>query len=462
MHLRSSDAAFRDTPKAVDPDGVYQPVSFWHETVDLTPTAPLGSEIDCDVVVIGGGFTGLSTAYELKRADPELEVVLIERDVVGHGASGRNGGFIMPLLGWNLVTTAKKLGRERAADAYRVMYDAIAHTVSLIEDHQIDCDLEQTGYLLLSPSDSRIAHVREEAELGEQLGFGYRFLEGSALEEHIRSDAFRAGCYDPNAAVVNPAKLARGLKSLAESTGVRVYEQTALSDLEDGEVVRVRTPDGLIKARAGVLAVNAYGATLGFQAQRVLAVHTYIVMTEPLSDADLETIGWGEKRTSLETSRNFIHYFRLTADNRILFGGDDAKLFWGGQLRDHDDGCVEGLQNAFRRFFPTLDHIGFSHRWGGIVGVTIDMLPTFGVGGSARNIFHASGYSGHGVSLANYAGRILTPPIVSRLGRPVAHQAPAPVPFGRLPMPLGPQAIRFVGMQLYRLGLHAQDRWQKS
>ncbi len=459
MRLQANRSCFRDTPAAVTSNGQYQPVSYWQETVRVAPGEPLFGDLDCDVAVVGGGFTGLSIAYELKKAAPDLEVALLERDVVGHGASGRNGGFVMPLLGWNLGDTAKSLGEARARRAYHIMYEAVAHTAALIREHEIDCDLEETGYLLLATCAKRSEHVREEAELGDRLGFEYRFLEGEELRAYIRSDAFSSGCFDPRAAVVNPAKLARGLAELARKAGVRIFEQTPIRALEEGDPVVLETGQGTVRARSVALAVNAYASSLGFLRRRVLPVHTYIVMTEPLSDSELDDIGWSARRTSLETARNFIHYLRLTADNRILFGGDDAKLFWRGRLRDHDQGAFDGLEASFRKFFPSLAHISFTHQWGGPVAVTLDMFPTFGAFGKRRNIFFAGGYSGHGVSLSNYAGRIMAPHLLAKFGR-YATAAHSPLPFGRLPPYIGPDPARFFGMQAYRAFLHAQDRLQ--
>ncbi len=457
ISLRADPGPFVELPPSVSSGGNYQPVSFWQETVAVEPCEKLSADTTCDVVILGGGYTGLSAAYELKRAQPSLDVVVLERDVVGHGASGRNGGFLMPLLGWNLAKTVRSLGRERAAQGYRVMYDAIAHTRAVIERENIDCDLEDSGYLLLATSRQRLKHVREEAELGKQLGFGYEYFEGTALQEHVDSDGFLGGCFDPDCSILNPAKLARGLKVAVERLGVRVYEQTSADSLEDGESIRIGTDHGKLTARAAVVAVNGYGSALGFMKNQVIPVHTYIVLTEPLSDAQLAAIGW-HKRTSLETSRNFIHYFRLTADNRILFGGEDAKLFFKGRLRDADEDCFQRLEVRLRSFFPALGETKVTHRWGGVVGVTLDMFPTFGASGRQGNVFYGCGYSGHGVSLANYAGKIIAPAVLKRLGLAATEVAP-PLRFGREPWRLPPEPLTFVGMQAYRLALHAADRW---
>ena len=463
MKLKLNDTPFRTVTPAVAPDGAYRAVSYWQETVSVTPGAPLNENIVCDVAVIGGGFTGLSTALALKTADPSLGVVILEHSVVGHGASGRNGGFAMPLLGWDLTDAAHKLGDNVARDAYRMMYDAVEYLRRTIKERAIACDLEETGYLLLATCKGRLGRVRHEVELGKRLGFDLEYLDGAALREHIASASFLAGAYDPHPFIINPAKLARGLKSAIEEDGVRVYEQTPVTKLDDGKSIKLGTPGGSVSARAVVLAVNGYGGALGFMEPRILPVHTYIVMTEPLSDADLESTGWHKRRTSLETARNFIHYFRLTVDNRIVFGGEDADLYYAGVYRDRNEGMFAALERRFCEYFPTLRHVTMTHQWGGALGVTLDMFPTFGAGGDHGTIFHAAGYSGHGVSLSNYAGTLLAPRVLVALGlEDKARAVEQPFFFGRKPFPLPPEPIRYVGMQAYRAALKAQDAWQKA
>ncbi|MBM3289057.1 MAG: FAD-dependent oxidoreductase [Candidatus Hydrogenedentes bacterium] len=323
------------------------------------------------------------------------------------------------------------------------------------------CDMEETGYLLLATSKARLPRVRHEVELGKRLGFDLEFLEGGALREHVASESFLAGAYDPHPFIVNPAKLARGLKTAVEQAGVRVFEQTPITKLDDGKTIAITTPGGNVSARAVVLAMNGYGAAMGFMGPRILPVHTYIVMTGPLSQTDLESTGWHKRRTSLETARNLIHYFRLTVDNRIVFGGEDADLYYGGVYRDTNDGMFAALERRFRAYFPSLRHVQITHRWGGVLGVTLDMFPTFGAGGDHGTIFHAAGYSGHGVSLSNYAGTLLAPRVLDALG--VKHDLPVveqPFFYGRKPFPLPPDPVRYVGMQAYRCALKAQDTWQ--
>lgn len=454
MHIHRKD--FEAVGPSVGDQG-YMPVSFWQETVSVSPNRPLEDSLSCDVVILGGGYTGLSTAYELKRSRPDLDVVILEKEVVGHGASGRNGGFVMPLLGWNLAHCINKLGRAKAREAYQTMYAAVDHTVDIIRREAIDCDLEETGYLLLATSTRGEKHVAEEAALGDALGFGYRHLRGDELAEHVIGDGFRSGCFDPHTAIVNPAKLARGLKERVEALGVQIYEQSAAESVSSEGGVLVTTASGSVRARAGLLALNGYGPSMGFMRTKVVNAHTFIVLTEPLSDAQLRSIGWGNKRTSLETSRNFIHYLRLTADNRIAFGGNDATVYWSCRFEDRDEKIFAGLEKAFRSFFPGLADVSITHRWGGPIGITLDMFPSFGEVPRYKGLFHAGAYCGHGVSLANYAGRIMAPAILESLGLDNTPTS-APVRFGRAPFYVGHGPIRFVGMHAYRAALHAADR----
>ncbi len=462
MHLKLDPGPSANIAPPIDSEGRHSRVGYWHETIDITPGKPLEENLSCDVAVVGAGYTGLSTAYYLKKLKPELDVVVLDSAVVGHCASGRNGGFVMPLLGWDLLYTVKKLGEEKGREAYTLMYDAIDHARHLIREHEIECDMEETGYLCLNPSDARERRSREEFELAHRLGFEHDWLEGEDLAEHVRSDTFVSGIFDPRPFVMNPAKLARGLKTLVEKTGVRVYEQTPLLELKDDDPVWLRTPGGEIRAKQVMLAVNGFGPALGFMSSRILPAHTFIVLTEPLTSEQLETVAWGRKRTSLESSRNLIHYFRLTADNRALFGGEDAKLYFGGRYVERDEAVFEALKNRFRAYFPPLADVKFTHEWGGILAVTLDMFPTFGSHGERGNIFFGGGYSGHGVALSIYSGAILAPQMLRAIGATDEAKTQLPFFYDRRPAWLGFEPFRYLGALAYRSILRTQDRINKA
>jgi len=458
MHLKLDPTPFATVPPAVRGDGTYQPVSYWQTTIDVTPGEPLREAVECDVVIIGGGYSGLSVARHLKQLEPKLDVVVLEHSVVGHGASGRNGGFAMPLLGWDLYETVKALGEKEGKRAYDLMYRAVDDFKRLIHEEQIDCDLECTGYLLVNTCAMREKRARQEYELAHQLGYEHQWLEGAALEEYIRCEHFRSGVFDPHPCIVNPAKLARGLKASAEKLGVRIYERSPMQEMSDGATVTVRTPEGSVKARQACVCLNGFGESVGFMKNRVLPVHTYIVLTEPLSDAQLNEIGWAKHRASIETARNFIHYFRLTADNRIAFGGEDADIYKGGVYQTNDSGIEDALRERFREYFPSLAKTKFTHAWGGVLGVTLDMFPTFGQSGAHKNVFHACGYSGHGVSLSNHCGALLAPVMLRATGR-YDFDAPKDLPFfwNRAPMQVPGDPYRYWGMKAYRAALRAHD-----
>jgi glycine/D-amino acid oxidase-like deaminating enzyme len=336
------------------------------------------------------------------------------------------------------------------------------HTKQIIHQNKIDCDLEKTGYVLIATCPAREKRIRNEVQLAHALGFDHQWLAKDALNEHIRSDAFRCGSFDPASAIINPAKLARGLKTVVENLAVAVYEQTPLIELDDRcDPLTIKTPAATIRARAALLGLNGYGGSVGFMPSRIHPVHTYIVLTEPLSDADLDRIGWSKNRASLETARNFIHYFRLTADNRILFGGEDVTLFMGGKYGDTHPPTFRALEARFREYFPSLNHVKISHRWGGVLGVTLDMFPTFGQADPKQKIFHATAYNGHGVSLSNYAGKLIAPRILNAINHKSADpNPPDPFFYNRRPAAIPPDPLRYTGMHAYRAALKLQDKWQ--
>jgi glycine/D-amino acid oxidase-like deaminating enzyme len=429
--------------------------SFWLEGDDYAPGAPLAGERRADVAIIGGGFTGLSAAYFLKRAQPSLEVVVLEQAVVGFGASGRNGGFIMPLLGWNIPDVHKRMGPERTKAAYDFMYQAVDHVGALVREHEMACDYERTGYLMLAMNRARMQHLEREVELARSLGYDYQLLDERGVAEHVRSPAFRGGFFDPRCAIFNPARFTRELARVVRAMGVTICEQTPVTRVDEGAEVAVHTAGGgLVRAPRLVLGTNAYSGALGYFRHRVMPVFTFIVLTEPLTDAQLREIGW-QRRTSLETARNLIHYFRLTADNRIAFGGEDAQYYFGSRFRDRDERVCRRLRRRMVEFFPSLRDIRFTHAWGGPIGFTLDFFPTMGVMGKHRNVFFSVGCCGHGVSLANYAGAVIADLVFEQ-------RTPRTELFfvNRKPFPLPPEPLRWLFSHGYRRSLQLQDWWQ--
>ena len=437
-------------------DGVtdFRSKSFWLEGGEYEPGEPLQGERTADVAILGGGFTGLSAAYFLKLAQPSLEIALCEKEVVGYGASGRNGGFVMPLLGWNIPDVHRQLGQERTRAAYEFMYDAVDHVDRMVSEHQMACDYERTGYLMLAMNRARLGHLEREVALAHGMGFDwYRMLSREELAEHITSPAFIGGFFDPRCAIFNPALFAREMRRVVKAMGVTVYERSPVVAIEEGPRITLRTEAGSLVAPKLVLGTNAYSRDLGFFKSRVMPVFTYIVLTEPLTDSQIEAIGW-RKRASLETARNLIHYLRLTADNRIAIGGEDALYFIGSRHKDRYERVFRRLRERLVGLFPPLEGINFTHAWGGPIGFTLDFFPTMGVSGRSRNIFHSVGYCGHGVSIANYAGSVLCDLVLER-------KTPRTELFfvNRKPFPLPPDPLRWLFAHGYRRTLQLQDWW---
>lgn len=451
---------FRRVDRDIIKEGRYQAISFWQDTVDIRPGAPLEGETSCDVAVVGGGFTGLSVARELKKAEPSLDVVVLERIAVGHGASGRNCGFAVPVIGMDLSDAAAKLGEKGCKEAYELTYRAMDHLRDTIKEEGIACDMEETGFLLLATCGARERRLREHAALAQRLGFGIEWIDEDGLADFIRSDSFCGGAYDARPFLVNPVKLARGLMRDAAAKGVRFFEQTPVVELREGSPLTMRTPGGSVTAKCGVLCLNGYGGALGFQRRGILPINVYTVLTEPLSDAEVEGIGWAKRRTSLEVNRNLIHAFRLTADNRILFAGEDGVLYFRGRYEDTNTGVTATLKRRLKTYFPSLANKAFTHEWGGLVGVALDVFPTFGRSPGMENLFHAAGYGGTGVSLGNYAGVLLTPHILKELGLPPNRALEEPFFFNKQPFRFPAEPIAYAGMQAYIWGLKVQDSWQ--
>ncbi len=451
---------FRSVDHGIVKEGLYQPVSFWHDTLKIRPSVPLEGEISCDVAVVGGGFTGLSVARELKKAEPSLDVVVLERIIIGHGASGRNCGFAIPGTAMDLSYTVAKFGEVGCKEAYELTYRAMDHLRDTIKGAGIECDMEETGFLLLAACRARERRLREHTELAQRFGFGVEWIDEDHLDDFIRSDSFCGGVYDSRTFSMNPVKLARGLMRDAVAKGVRIFEQTPVIELREGTPLTIRTPGGSVRAKCGVLCLNGYGGALGFQRRSILPINVYTVLTEPLSDEEVEGIGWAKRRASLEVSRNFIHVFRLTADNRILFSGEDGVLNYRGRYEDTNGAITETLKRRFKSYFPSLAHKAFTHQWGGLVGASLDMFPTFGRKPGMDNLFHAAGYGGTGVSLSNYAGVLLTPHLLKELGLPPNRALEEPFFFNKQPFQFPAELFAYVGMQAYIMSLKIQDLWQ--
>ncbi len=367
------------------------------------PCPPLRGDAGADVVIVGGGFTGLWTAYFLTARNPNLGVVVLEQDICGGGPSGRNGGFAS---GWwdelhGLVTL---YGPEAAVRACRAISASIKQIGEFCERNHIDAWYRAGGYMYAVTATAHEKLCEDMVELARQVGAADELRELSADEVRARcaSPAFRGGAFMRDGASVQPARLVRGLRRVVLERGVRIHEATSVTRLDGTTAV---TPNGLVRARHAVLAVNAWGVGWPQLNSRLVAWSSYIVMTAPAPER-LREIGWtgGELISDFRTS---LRYFRTTPDGRIAFGGGGGRARRAvDEMFTHDTRAVAETAEGFRLMFPSFAGVPIEDAWGGPIDVSPTHLPAMGRAGDA-NVYYATGYTGNGVAPTRIAGEVL-------------------------------------------------------
>lgn len=420
---------------------------YWLDT-DLRPSARphLEGTETCDLAIVGGGFTGLWTAILAKEADPDRDIVLIEAERIAGAATGRNGGFCDASL-----THGEANGRARWPDEYETLQRLGLKNLDEIEQtirrYAIDCDFERTGEMDIATRAHQVNELHES---------GATFLDAAAIRAKVDSPTYLAGSWrQDSVAILNPAALAWGLARVAESLGVRIYEGTAVRDLRyRTQRIRLRTSDGLVVAHRVALATNAYRPLLRRLRLHIAPVYDYALMTEPLSDAQLATIGW-EGREGLADVGNFFHYYRLSADNRILWGGYDAIYHYGRRVKpayDHRPATYEVLAEHFFETFPTLTGVRFSHAWGGAIDACTRFCAFFGLAKRGR-VAYALGYTGLGVGASRFGAAVMVDLLdgheTERTVLRIVNRRPGPFP---------PEPIAAIGIWLTQWSLGRADR----
>ncbi len=432
----------------------FRDASYWMTTRAYAPGEPLRGDLDVDVAIVGGGFTGLSTAHHLKRVQPALTVALLESQVIGFGASGRNGGFNMTLFGLTLSLTALRFGKDNAREAHRYMELAVDTTRDLIRELRIDCDYEHPGFLRVATSEKYRARLLHEIEVARSLGLeGIEWLERDQVRAQVASPLYLGAWWEPRCGLLNPAKLSWGWRDVIVSQGVAVYEQTPVSEIaRHSGRISLATPQGRVVADRVVLATNAYSHLIPQLRRRQVPAWTHIVLTEPISHERMAAIGW-RGRQGIEDARNLVHYYRLTADSRLLMGGRDVSIRYGRNMDgDVNETTFEALERDVVQTFPSLDGIQYTHRWGGPVSVTVDMAPAIGRLGD-RRIVYSLGCIGHGVSMTHLNGRTLTDMILEQ------RSDLTEVFFvNRRTIPWPPEPIRMLAAQAIRGYMRWEDR----
>ncbi|NUK27004.1 NAD(P)/FAD-dependent oxidoreductase [Streptomyces lunaelactis] len=388
-----------------------QPVSYWLDDPAKPGALPaLTGDEHCDLLVVGGGYSGLWTALLAKERDPGRDVVLIEGHEVGWAASGRNGGFCAASLTHGLGNGIARWPGELAKleELGDRNLDAIEAAVAT---YGIDCDFERTGEIDVATEPHQLEELHEMHEEAAGLGFtGLELLDQDAVRAEVNSPTFLGGLWDRRGvAMLHPAKLAWGLKQACLDLGVRLYENPRGLDLgSSGAGMAVRTPYGRVFARRVALGTNIFPSLVKRVRPYTVPVYDYALMTEPLSAEQLAAVGW-KRRQGLGDSANQFHYFRITADHRILWGGYDAIYPYGGRLSaemDHRPETYLKLAEHFFRCFPQLEGLRFSHAWGGAIDTCSRFSAFFGTAHGGK-VAYAAGYTGLGVGATRFGGDVM-------------------------------------------------------
>ncbi|MDH6193758.1 glycine/D-amino acid oxidase-like deaminating enzyme [Mycobacterium frederiksbergense] len=461
--------AYERAERLADPNAIRHSLngvrhtSYWLDSIAEPQAEPaLDHDVSTDLVVVGGGYTGLWTALLAKERDPAREVMLLEGQTCGWAASGRNGGFVEPSL-----THGRSNGELHLPDEVdeldRLGRDNLAGLCADVERLGIDCDMQPVGVLRVATEeyqrrDLAAAHPTE-------------MLDRDAVCAEVDSPLYRAGVWDHEGCIlVHPGKLALGLRAACLKAGVRMHEHTTVRSIHAvaGRTV-LRTDQGVVTARRIALATNAARSLLASARYRVIPVYDYAIVTEPLSAQQRESIGWNNGQGIADMGERF-HYYRPTPDGRILFGGYDAIYHWGRKIRPEFDirpESFERLAAHFQATFPTLSQLRFTHAWGGAIDTSTRFFCFFERAHSGR-VVQANGFTGLGVAASRFAARVTldllagTPTALTQLD--LVRRKPLPFP----PEPAASLGIKLTVAELARserrggrrsLWLHTLDRF---
>ncbi len=444
----SSDAA-----RAALRDVAYTP--YWLDSPDApAPRPPLDGDAECDLAVVGGGYTGLWTALLAKQDDPARDVLLLEARRIGAAASGRNGGFCAASLTHGIgngesrlpdeMPVLERLGRENL--------DGIEKTLAR---YDIDCDFERTGELDVATRPHEVPWLTEEVEAASRFGHEAVLLDRDAVRAELDSPTYLGGAWlRDSVALLHPARLAWGLANACERLGVRIAEGTPVSRLRaDGAGIRLGTPAGNVRARQAALGTNAFPSLLRRLRPFTVPVYDYALVSQPLSPAQLAAIGW-RNRQGVGDMGNQFHYYRLTSDNRVLWGGYDAIYHWRNGLRDSFDRRPVTFEQLARHFFgtfPQLAGLRFAHAWGGAIDTCSRFFAFQGTALRGR-VGYSLGYTGLGVAATRFGAQVMLDLLAGRSTEATRLRA-----VRSRPVPFPPEPARSAGIAITRRALARAD-----
>jgi glycine/D-amino acid oxidase-like deaminating enzyme len=396
-----------------DPRGL----SLWHDTAgeDWARRAPLGGDRTADVAVVGAGYTGLWTAYYLLRADPSLRVVVLEREVAGFGASGRNGGWCSALFPASVAKLARRHGERAAVAQHRALQATVDEVGAVVAREGIPCSWTKGGTVTLARSAVQLERARAEVAEARRWGFDdadLLLLGPAQARRRLAATNVLGATYTPHCAALHPARLVRGLARVVERQGAVVHEDTTVTAIDPGVVT---TDRGQVRAEVVVRATEGYTATLPVLRRRITPVYSLMLATEPLPDEVWERIGLRDRAT-FNDHRHLVIYGQRTADGRLAFGGRGAPYHFGSRVRpehDKEPATFQSLRRVLVELLPEVRDAAVTHTWGGPLGIARDWCPSVGLD-RATGLAWAGGYVGDGVSTSNLAGRTLADLVLGR------------------------------------------------
>ncbi len=385
---------------------------FWLARRRPRDPCPLEGLREVDVAIVGAGLTGLWTALFLKELDPGLEVAVLEREVAAYGASGRNAGILSETVDHSHGLAIQHFGEAEARRLAELGERNLAELTGFLAERGIDCDYEPTGRLVVALSSGQLDEARRTVETSFRLGLSsYRLLDPGEVQAEIHSPLYFGGVSVSGGGILDPVKLVEGLRAEAERAGVPVFERTPVTSIVKSRAgVELETPAGRVTARRVVLATSAYThLLLPGVLHRFIPLYDYVLVSDPLTREQREAIGW-KRRQGVTDGRSFFNYYRLTADDRILWGTSEAVYYRGNRVDsscDHSPRHYAELRSSFRRHFPALSGLDFPYAWGGAICSTTRLTPFFGRALGGR-VLYGLGFTGHGLGTTRLAGRILS------------------------------------------------------
>jgi len=429
---------------------------FWLDRPDAPePAPPLTGEATCDLAIVGGGFTGLWAAILAKQDDPGRDVVMLEGDTVAFGGSGRNGGFVDASLTHGLPNGLARFPDE-IDQLERLGLENLAGIEETLKRFSIDAAYEKTGFLLAAREQHEADELSEFAEVLRERGIDAEYLDQAAVRRELDSPTYIAGLWQRTGnAIVDPARLAWGLARAAAELGVRIHEHsrvTSLADTPGG--VELHVGEARLRARRVVVATNGFPPLVRAIRRYVVPVYDYVLVTEPLSAEQRAAIGWANRQGTGDCTNQF-HYYRLTEDDRILWGGYDAIYHWANGMRpefDQRPATFELLARQFFATFPQLEGLRFSHAWGGAIDTSTRFF-AFQRTALGGRVAYSLGYTGLGVAASRFGAQVMLDLLAGRESEATRLQA-----VRSRPVPFPPEPARSAGIALTRRALARADR----